>query len=378
MNGEIREITVYSCGDSRKASTWSNVPYKFCEALERHGIRVNRVNIEPHRTLNRLFNTLSFKIWRRLLRHRACPVFMRTILHRAIIHRRLRTAARRFPDSDLNLFLSYEFVNPYSNAPNVQWCDWSDKIVIERLGRSPQWYERGALRAEEKAMKQADAVYSMFPECGRRMSHDIGRQVIWLGRNVINSFSGMEYDAESVSRRHYASKRILFVGNHLYRSGALSLIEAVGTLKRKYPELEVDVVGMTDDILGVSRPWVKVHGYLRKDIAEQRELYYDLMRGARVFVNPTQGWGGYSSTIEAMYYGCPIVVAPYSDFVAEMGSEIPFGCYTNGDDLIEQLQTVIKATEIEYYKMSEAAHNRVADYTWDNYVEAFLESLRKN
>lgn len=41
----IREVTVFSPGDSRSLTCWSNVPCLFTKSLESKGIKVNRVNI---------------------------------------------------------------------------------------------------------------------------------------------------------------------------------------------------------------------------------------------------------------------------------------------------------------------------------------------
>jgi hypothetical protein len=42
---KIKEITVFTIGDSKKMSTWSNVPFFFTETLISKGVKVNRVDI---------------------------------------------------------------------------------------------------------------------------------------------------------------------------------------------------------------------------------------------------------------------------------------------------------------------------------------------
>ena len=68
----------------------------------------------------------------------------------------------------------------------------------------------------------------------------------------------------------------------------------------------------------------------------EREKYYNLLKSARVLINPASKWGGYSSTIEAMYYGCPIIVSPYDDFIEEFGKLIPFGYYLNRQEQLQE------------------------------------------
>ena len=99
------------------------------------------------------------------------------------------------------------------------------------------------------------------------------------------------------------------------------------------------------------------------------------MTSCKVFVNPAKKWGGYSSSIEAMYYGCPLIISPYDDFVKEFGEEIDFGVYFKEGSLIECIKRVIYSDKTSYIKLCNNSYKRVADYSWSNYVNDFLESL---
>lgn len=375
----MHEITVFSCGDSRSLSTWSNVPYLFTKTLEEKGIRVNRINISPNKVLNRIFNTLSYKIFKRCLRLRTCPEFHRTWMHRYIIYRRIKKATKQYPHSELNLFLSFAFFNPYSDKPNVLWCDWTDAVVIERLGREPMWYERASLRHETKVMRKADLVYTMFPKCKEQMEKMYGRKIRYLNRNVVNTVYKGIFDIDEVIANRMKSNKILFVGNLLYKDSALQLISATALLREKNLQLECHIIGMTEkQLLGErTKPeWVRCYGYLHKDIEEECNLYYQLILDARMIVNISSRWAGYSSIVEAMYYGCPVIVSPFDDFVAEFGLQIGFGVYCHEDDLAQQIFRVLHA---EYYvDLCHSAHKHVKTYTWSNYVGEFLESVTQN
>lgn len=52
----IKEVIFFAYGDSADISTWSNVPYLFSNALERKGVRVNRVDL----TRTSLFKAFSW------------------------------------------------------------------------------------------------------------------------------------------------------------------------------------------------------------------------------------------------------------------------------------------------------------------------------
>ncbi len=339
-----REILFYTCGDSYQLSTWSNVPYLFAKALERKGFTLHRIDISPNERLNHLFNSLCFLIFKRILHLRSCPVFHRTWLHRFITYRHLKKAAKDYPNSEMNLFLSFAFTNIYSPKPNILWCDWTDRIVIQRLGRSPQWFEKRSLAHEDIVMKKADLVYTMFPKCQRQMEKMYGREIEYLHRNVINTVYDDTYDHEKNIKVRLSSNKLLFIGNHRYISGAFRLIKAFQCIRKSYPQLELHLIGLgTADIPTMDN--VYCHGYLHKDHPQEKELYYDLLLGCRCVINPTIGWAGYSSCVEAMYYGCPVIISPYDDFTEEFGNDIDFGYFCNDDDLEEKLSLILDTTK---------------------------------
>lgn len=370
-----KQINFYVCGDSNDVKTWSNVPYLFSLELEKRGFSLNRIDIQPHPWINKTYNRISFLIFQRIFKRNACPVFARSWMHRILIRRKMKQAAKKYDgQACLNLFLSYAFRNEFSVHPSVLWCDWSDAIVIERIGRRVKSYERKWLRHETSVIKNADAVYSMFPFCSRKMTEMYGREVRYLDRNVVNTLFNGSIDMPDLVSRHATSDKILFIGNHRYKSGLKSLIDAVSILRAQHHNLAVDVIGMTDKIFGDVPDWVKFHGYLDKTNITDCENYYNLIFGARLLVNPTAGWAGYSSVIEAMYYGTPVVISAFDDFVEEFGTDILFGAYsTSVEDLPSKILSVAFAENYERQCIN--AHEAVQDYTWSNYIDAFFKDL---
>lgn len=374
----MKEVLLFTCGNSNDISTWSNVPYLFSKTLEKNGYKLNRVDISPNRTINKLFNKASYTIFKRILKRKACPEFHRTWLHRFITYRRIKRATKLYPNIQFNLFLSFAFYNKYSTRPNVLWCDWTDRIVIERLGREPKFYERRSLRHEDNVMQKADKVYTMFPKCKEHMEELYGREIIYLNRNVVNTVYDGGFNIDENINIRYNSNRILFIGNIRYIGAAKQLVKAYNTLKEKNRDIELHIIGMTNEQMNVDDNNIHCYGYLRKNIREERELYYSLLHSCKVFVNPAQQWGGYSSTIEAMFYGSPIIVAPYDDFVCEFGKDMNFGRYTNNkEELHKTMAAVLNINKDCYRNMCLNAYNRVSNYTWCNYVTDFIESLKK-
>ncbi len=371
------EITLFTCGDSRDISTWSNVPYLFAKTLESKGYTLHRIDISPNKVLNRLFNTSAFIIFKKCLKLKACPEFHRTRLHRFIIYRRIKKATRKYPNTSLNLFLSFAFYNKYSNKPSILWCDWTDRIVIERLGRKPAFYEEKSLRHEDYVMQKADLVYTMFPVCKEHMEELYGRKIVYLNRNVVNTVFNGEFNIENTIKNRYKSNTILFIGGIKYIGAAKELIKSVKHLNKDTESYKLHIIGITNEQIKNNDENIICHGYLRKNIERERILYYQLLHSCKVLVNPAQQWGGYSSCIEAMFYGTPIIVAPYDDFVKEFSRDINFGYYYNGKNLIDCIEKVLYAKEDEYRNLCINANKLVKDYTWNNYINDFLNSLKE-
>ena len=373
----MKEIIIFTCGDSNDISTWSNVPYLFTKTLEEKGYKLHRVDISPNKITNKIFNTSSYIIFKKIFKRKACPEFHRTWLHRHIIYRRIKKATKQNPNALFNLFLSFAFNNKYSNRPNVLWCDWTDRIAIERLNRVPHFYEKASLRHEDNVMKSENKVYTMFPKCKEHMEELYDREIIYINRNVVNTVYDGSFDINMNIEKRYVSNKILFIGNIHYIGAAKELVRAFDILKKDNNKLELHIIGMTREQMNVYDADIHCYGYLRKNVKKERDLYYSLLHSCKVFVNPAQQWGGYSSSIEAMFYCSPIIVAPYDDFVCEFGENINFGRYTNeNEELHKTIKVILDAKKEDYHALCINAQKRVADYTWSNYVNDFLESLK--
>lgn len=378
MARQLKEITVYTQGDSTRISTWSNVPFLLTETLLKKGIRVNRVNIGANRYLGILYN----KLFTGLLAwfypsHRY--TYERTRLNHWLTNRRIRKAVRAYPSTDCHLLLTFGYVAEGALAPSVLLCDWSYEVLIcERLARKPYPFEQHYIDRETAAIERADLVISLFPKCTEWMRRRSKNPAIcYLGGNVVNAVRVLPGKPDVLIQQKFRSSRLLFIGNRKYLEGAKALLFAYRQLKKEVPDLELTFIGLAASELGRLPQGVEALGYLRKEVPAEQELYYRRLMEAKLFVNPTRDWGGYSSTIEAMYYYTPVVVTPYADFVEEFGGEIGFGQYTTGHpaDVADKIRICLAWEKAVYRSYSNQAHEKVADYTWAAYVEKLLRKI---
>lgn len=371
----IREVTVFSEGDSLDLNCWSNVPFLFTKSLENKGIKVNRVNIYSNKYFRKTIWAYVFKPLLDLLFKNNIYTYEQTFLNRWLVKHRIRKALKLFNNSDLNIYLSYAYLDEHSKKPNILFSDWTSEYVLRyRFKRLPFSFEKPYLDVQRRNIQRADMVLSLFPDIARAMEVMYNRSPIYyLGQNVINNVYEGSLDQSSILALKRQSNILLFIGREAYLTGARLLARSFKILKRDFPNLELHIVGLTASHFDDLPDNVFVHGYLDKSKPVQKDLYYDLLINSRLFINPTPQWGGYSSTVEAMYFYTPVVISDYSSFVDTFGTEIPFGYYvkqSDGSDLCDCLRKVL--TNTAYEQLCIASHKAVSSFTWDNFVDKFL------
>jgi len=373
---EIREVTVFSHGDSGQLSTWSNVPYFFTETLLSMGIKVHRVDINPVGWIERLYD---HTVWRVLnkLKKGYFLTYIHTSLNQWEVGWRIRKAVRKYSGSDAFIFLSFSHSVKGVDVPVVLFCDWTIEYYFKYfLNRKPLFIEQYTLRRQDKLIEAADLVISLFPVVTDHMrSYYKNDRIMYLG-NVVNS--RLKVTASEVIALKQASKDILFIGNRKYVGGANCLVRAFVLLKKHIPDLRCNIIGMEAQHLESVPDGVHCYGYLDKSHDEQRELYYSLMQGAKVVVNTTEKWGAFSSTIEAMYFYNPVITSPYPEFTRTFGNEIAFGYYCESN-AVEPLKDALLRmfNDPAYASMCLKAHEAVMPFSWDEYMKRLVEEIKK-
>ncbi len=102
----VREISVFSIGDAKKASTWSGIPFFYIKELKRRGIVVHCINIAPNRYLRWIYNHLFLRYYRR--RHPDTEYdYFRSRLNRMLTNIKVYYYQKRFNSSEMDLMLTY-------------------------------------------------------------------------------------------------------------------------------------------------------------------------------------------------------------------------------------------------------------------------------
>jgi glycosyltransferase involved in cell wall biosynthesis len=378
----IKEVIFFSNGSADSASTWSNIPYLFSKTLEKKGIKVRKVNLFLHPYLYNFYDLFI----RRLLKLLYLPFGIvpnyssHTRWYEYLGNKAIKKAVRLYKNADYCIFINYLFYNQYSDLPSLLLSDWPTTFDIQKSGRQPNVMDRRLLAQESKAINNATHVISIFQVRADAMKHDYpNANISFLGGNVINNFYDKDLDVKSILDIKTKSNSILFIGKpDRYKESAKKVIAAYEILRQDNPDLNLNIIGMTDDDLGRKSNDVHAFGFIHKDVPSERDLYYKLLIEAKVLVNPTPKWAAYSSLIEAMYFYTPVVVTPFVDFVAEFGENINFGIYNN-DFTVDCIANNIKSliSTMNYQKMCNFAHENVKDYSWNSYIDKIINLIDK-
>ena len=379
MKNQIETIIMFCYGDSTKASTWSNVPYLMSQAFIEAGVEVARCNIAPHRLLDKGWHKMVMPVLKAFgIKNYS---FIRTLFFKWMTERKIRAQIKKHPDADYCVFLTFEFYNRFSDIPSLLFMDWTYKILVEeRVGYRPSWLDRRFMNQQCNAISHADIVLPLFSDSYEKMRIDYPLANLKLApTNVINNLYQGDIDSESdtVIDEKIDSHAILFIGGRAYLEGLKIVVEALANIHDD--QICLDVIGMNEADFPNAPLGVKFHGYLHKEYTVENSLYYRLLRRAKIVVNPTPTWGGYSSIVEAMYFYTPVIVTPYKQFTDEFGSELDFGKLVEptSNSTQKALEEIFNLPKKEYQVLCRNAHMRVRNYTWRSYVDYMIRLMNE-
>lgn len=368
------DFIVFSIGDSRKPSTWSNVPYFFTRTLERKGFSVERVNIGPPRSVQLLFD-VPWKALCRVFGKQTRFTYLRSALNRRITEAKIKRTLQAFPQGHC-VFMTYSF-GAGPGRPYTLFCDqtFEDHIVYYDE-RKPDKLEHPTIVAERMNLRNAGHVVAFFPELAEKLKVLHGDKVKYYG-NVVN-IDDVEVDAERLIQLKKDTNEVVFIGNNRYKEGLVRLVDAVRLLNRSNAaQITVNVVGMDRLELPTAPANVKFHGYLDKGDPAQKRAYLDILERSRLFINPMPKWGAFSASCEAMYLYTPVVIVAYNEFEATFGKvdRVGFGLATGEPRELAEAIAGLMTDERAWVEKAHAAHATTQAMTWGNYVSRLLSDL---
>lgn len=381
----LKKILFFANGDPRNATTWSNVPCCFVKELEQRGIEVVTFDLSSHPFITKIYDLILRRIFKLLLMpFGITPVwFSNSWLYKRWGYKKIKRVVEENIDADYCFFINYLFYNKFNQIPSLLLGDWPQFVHLRNEGNSPLF--KRVFAQEKFAIENAKYVISIFQVRAEEMQAKYQKaNILFLGGNVVNNLCPWKIEngyveVQNIGLRKIVdikkqSNSILFIGKpDRYKESAIKVIEAFKKLRKNNHELELNIIGISENDLKEKVDGVHCYGFLHKDINTECEMYYRLLIEAKVIVNPNPKWAAYSSMIEAMYFYTPVVVSPYDAFVDEFGKTIDFGIYNDSftvKDVVHNIQQILAAPNFK--QLCQAAHEKVKDYSWTNYVDKLL------
>ena len=371
------DFIVFTIGDSRKLSTWSNVPYFFTNTLKQRGHQVHHVDIGPPRFVELLFD-VPWRSFCQLIGRRTRFSYMRSRLHRTVVDAKVRSALKRYPEGHC-VFMTFSF-GAGAKRPYTLFCDQTFKQHIAYFDeRGPDQLERQTIVEERMNMKRAAMIIALFPDLAKNLSTLHGDKVKYYG-NVVN-MDHQHVGREELLTRKRMSKEIVFIGNRKYKEGLERLAEAIDVLNGSGPsELIVHVIGMDRHDLPSAPRNMKFHGYLDKGDPAQKRTYLDILERSRLFVNPNPKWAAFSASCEALFLYTPVVIFPYGEFESTFGDINKVGHSLDSTEPRSLANAISSLMDDDraWSQKAIAAHHATEMMTWDNYITQYLHDLEKS
>jgi len=381
MSASIKKVILCADGDSTDINLWSNIPFLLAAELEHRGIKVVRINLKQPLLLRRLWRYI-FGPFHKLRHWNTSFDFFRSRINYLLTTRRLNKAVRRNSSPDTILInLSISSSPSVSSIPVVLLSDWSYHYYItEHLHRNPDLSEQATIHRDHAAMARSSLVVLLFPESAARLQRQIPKGSFRFLGHVINDHPlAPPVRPQLLIHQSRQPWRLLFVGRQRYLSGLRLLLDSLSLLPDAI-HIQLDIIGMDlldFSLLGPQRFPVNFHGYLSKEIADERRLYYALMNNADLVINASSIWGGFSATVEAMHRYTAVITPPYSEFRALFGHKISFGSYLS--DLTPSCLSssiadlLLDSQSLQQKKQN--AHEAVKSFTWKNFVTRLLADI---
>lgn len=328
----------------------------------------NILAIQPYRTINWVKDRLRKWGLSSLLSSRPKPKSAQHIRAMSLDCERKIKAAN--PDLVFHFFGS---LFPFAGKPSVPYIMYLDFTQRNADMEYPPWAACASAKDREQflemetvALQQASAILAMGRNCSTVLEQEYGvdpKRIRVVGNpGTCLPDPGYVPDWSDVTKK----QTILFNGSEFHRKGGDIALAAFADVRRLYPELELQVVGLEDG------PKQKNVTYLGGVSFEHMK---SLFQSSRMAIAPAICDPFPSFVIEAMRFGIPTVVSSISGMVGDAENE---GAFLIADDATELAAQMIRILESETLSksLSEIAMRRVQDaYTTERFSAAILSQI---
>ena len=369
MGRRSRYLTVV--GDPNDINTWSNIPYFFLRAGQRHGFLDGGVPLEPERLR---VHRWAWNLWT-LLRTGAYGGFQ----YSSYFLDRLWAQVETDPATD-------EFISHFPLLPSEPaergyrvsyYIDATLKQNFEDYGVganvSPPVQER-ALAQERRNYHHADHVVGMSAWTARSVveDYDISEDKV----HVVPGGANLREDelpdtVESAAPPDLQPLRLGFIGKNWKRKDLPFLLDVADALEQRGIDVEVWAVGPEPSALP-DHPALRPQGFIDK--ASDLEQFVTVVRSVHFgcLFSSIEAFG--ISNVECLRLGVPVLASD----VGGIPDTVPDGCgvlfapEAPAGTVAERIAPFVEAPS-GYYELREHIQSQPGRFTWERSVERFKE-----
>jgi len=183
----------------------------------------------------------------------------------------------------------------------------------------------------------------------------------------------------SMSKDKFNFDYILFVGTLQPRKNIVRLIEAFSKLTPKYPNLKLLIVGkkgwLYEDIFKAPQKYNVESDVKFLDFVEDGKMQ-SLYKDALCFVLPSLYEGFGLPVLEAMKYGCPVLLSNISSLPEAGGDAALYFNPQDSDDIANTIDKVISDPKLRE-NMIKKGYARVKKFSWEKTARETLKVLEE-
>jgi len=373
---------IFICdGDAETPDLWSGLPYQLAQALMANGIAIVHKNIHIS-----AFYRLSWRLLQgfiaKFLNKQTSYSFARSATYGFLQRLRIWLLLNQYKSPNTFVLICTSMIRIRKfESPVVLVTDWTyEHYITEISNRSPDFFEKHAIKREYKAIDSSTLLMTIFPLSAKRINNKLRKErAIYFGHGV-NLYDEKENSNQVDAINSVTNKlTLLFVGRPKYKNELQRILNE--TSVSTWSKINFEIIGMSADDLdlnpSVPAGAVKFWGFLSKRFETDRESFYQALRRADLIVSPNWPWGPFSAILEAMYFQTAVITRPYTEFVEIFGVSIDFGWYLTQDST-EEFEMILLDIAKNPEKLARAknrAHEIASKMTWKQVACNLLKEL---
>lgn len=195
---------------------------------------------------------------------------------------------------------------------------------------------------------------------------------------VVVTYPGIKETKMNSTRNKYR-EYILFVGTLQPRKNIVRLIEAFSKVKDKHQNLKLLIVGkkgwLFEEIFEAPKKFGVEDKVRFLDFVKDEDML-SLYKNALCFVLPSLYEGFGLPVLEAMKYGCPVILSNVSSLPEAGGDAALYFDPQNPDDIAEKLDKVLSDKKLRS-EMIKKGYEQVKKFSWEKTAKETLKVLEE-